>query len=89
MVTTPSRSRISQGSPRVRSERRRDANRRQPARDAPQIGELDAREGRVLRLLIEQQHRPAVFLILLRHVIGDFGEGLGRAMPTETGIPVH
>ena len=49
----------------------------------------DLREGRVLRFFIEQQHRPAVFLILLRHVIGDFGEGLGRAMPTETGIPVH
>ena len=31
------------------------------------------------RRLIEQQHRPAMFLFLLRGVIGDFGEGLGRA----------
>ena len=46
-------------------ERRGDADRiqpgRQPAGNAPQIGELDARQGRVMRRLIEQQHRPPCF----------------------------
>ena len=63
-------------------ERRVDADRlqarRQPAGDAPQIGELEARQSRILRRLIEQQHHAAMFLILLRDVIGDLGQRLGR-----------
>ena len=63
-------------------ERRHDAEqvelRRQPAGDAPEIGEAKARQGLILRRFIQQQHSPPVFLILLGDVIGDLGQRLGR-----------
>ena len=61
-VTTPSRSRINRGSPRLRSSGVvmpiAVEPRRQPAGDAPQIGQLEARQRLILRRFVEQQHTP-------------------------------
>ena len=65
----------------LQRQRRRDAKQielcRQAAGDAPEIGELQACERRILCCFFQQQHHAAVFLIPLRDVIGDLGERLG------------
>ena len=57
-------------------ERRLDADRlqarRQPAGNTPEIREPKARQGCILRHLIEQHHHAAMFLFFFREVIGDF-----------------
>jgi hypothetical protein len=50
--------------PALEIERRSDADRRQAIGNAPEIRELDARQGRILRRLIRQQRPAPVFLIL-------------------------
>ena len=76
------RSRIKRGSALLQRERRRDAERRQtrgqPARHAPQIGQLHRGQLGIDRRFVHQQKHAAGRRVLLGAAVRDLGERLGR-----------